>query len=270
MNISIEGNVAVVTGGGGAICGEIAYAFAGEGISVAVWDLSCEAAQKITEKIIAAGGKAIACACDVTDAAEVSKALAATLEQFGTVDILVNGAGGSRRETTTSAEKTFFDILPYDMQNVLALNYLSAVFTSQAIGKILGEKKNGSIINIASIAGILPLTRAVTYSDGKAAVVSFTRWLAVHMAQNYSPRIRVNAIAPGFILTQQNKFLLVDEQSGQLTERGKEVLNFVPTGRYGKPEEIVGTALWLVSEAASFVTGAVIPVDGGFTAFAGV
>lgn len=266
----LRGKIAVITGAGGAICGEIAKAFAQKGISVAIWDISLEAAWARRDEILALGGNALAVQCDATEKVNVASALQETLAEYETVDILVNGAGGSRKETTTSETLSFFDIAPEDMEAVLALNYLSAVLPSQAVGRIFAAKKAGVILNISSIAGISPLTRAISYSDGKAAANSFTRWLAVHMAQNYSPHIRVNAIAPGFMLTEQNRFLLIDEKTGEMTERGKQILRSVPAGRYGKPEEIVGAALWLVSESASFVTGAVIPVDGGYTAFSGV
>jgi len=186
------------------------------------------------------------------------------------VDILINGAGGSRKEATTSHELEFFDIKPEVLCEVMHLNYLSAVIPSQEVGRIFAWKKSGVILNISSIAGILPLTRAIAYSNGKAATNSFTRWLAVYMAQNFSPEIRVNSIAPGFVLTQQNRFLLMDEKTGKFTERGRKVLASTPMNRLGEPSEIVGAALWLVSEKASFVTGAVIPVDGGFSAYSGV
>jgi NAD(P)-dependent dehydrogenase (short-subunit alcohol dehydrogenase family) len=270
MNYHLEGKIAVITGGGGAICGEIAKAFATEGVSVAIWDLSLDAAQKMCEEIRSSGGNAMAVECNACEKRSVTAALKETLSKYKTVDILVNGAGGSRKETTTSNDLTFFDMEQEDMKAILSLNYLSAVIPAQAVGRIFAEKKAGVILNISSIAGILPLTRAISYSDGKAAVNSFTKWLAVHMAQEYSPHIRVNAIAPGFILTKQNRFLLIDEKTGKITERGKQILKSVPTGRYGKPWEIVGAALWLVSETASFVTGAVIPVDGGYSAFSGV
>ncbi len=270
MNYHLNGKVAVITGAGGAICGEIAKAFAGEDILVAVWDVSLDAAKKKCKEIESSGGKAFAVGCDVTEKESVTAALKKTLTEYGTVDILVNGAGGSRKETTTSNELTFFDIEPEDMKAILSLNYLSAVIPAQAVGRIFVEKKSGVIINISSIAGILPLTRAISYSDGKAATNSFTRWLAVHMAQEYSPNIRVNAIAPGFMLTEQNRFLLIDEKTGEITERGQQILKNVPMGCYGNPYEVVGAALWLVSDMASFVTGAVIPIDGGYSAFSGV
>ena len=270
MNFNLADKVAVVTGAGGAICGEIAQAFAVAGVKTALWDISLAAATKRTDEIISKKGKAIAVECDATDKASVALALDKTVSEYGTVDILVNGAGGSRKTTTTSQELSFFDIESEEMDSTMRLNYGSAVITSQAVGRIFAEKGSGVILNVSSIAGIRPLTRSVSYSDGKAATNSFTQWLAVHMAKEYSPSIRVNAIAPGFVLTEQNRFLLIDESSGEVTERGKDILRNVPAGRYGRPDELVGAALWLVSDLASFVTGAIIPVDGGFTAFSGV
>jgi NAD(P)-dependent dehydrogenase (short-subunit alcohol dehydrogenase family) len=270
MNYHLEGKIAVITGAGGAICGEIAKAFTGEGVLVAIWDISLDAAQRICEEIRSSGGNAIAIECDACEKSRVATALKETLSKYGTIDILVNGAGGSRKETTTSNDLTFFDIEPEDMKAIFSLNYLSAVIPAQTVGRIFAEKKSGVILNISSIAGISPLTRAISYSDGKAAVNSFTRWLAVHMAQGYSPNIRVNAIAPGFMLTEQNRFLLIDKKTGEMTERGKQIIKSVPMARYGKPQEIVGAALWLVSDTANFVTGAVIPLDGGYSAFSGV
>ncbi|MBD3306839.1 SDR family oxidoreductase [candidate division KSB3 bacterium] len=270
MDLQLAGKVAVITGAGGAICGEIAKAFASEGVCVAIWDVSFESACARRDEIRSAGGNALAVKCDATEKESVAFALKETLLEYGTVDILVNGAGGSRKETTTSDDLTFFDIDPEAMQAVLALNYLSAVIPSQAIGRLFAEKQAGVILNISSVAGICPVTRAISYSDGKAATNSFTRWLAVHMVQHYSPNIRVNAIAPGFMLTEQNRFLLIDAATGALTARGQQVIENVPVRRYGKAHEVVGAALWVVSEHASFVTGAVIPVDGGFTAFSGV
>lgn len=270
MDYGFRGKVAVVTGGGGSICGEIAKALALEGVSVAIWDVSIRAAEEKAGEINRAGGKAIPVMCDVLSRESVERATGETLERYGTVDILINGAGGSRKEATTSPECEFFDLDPEAIRDVFSLNYMSAVIPSQVVGRVFAQKKAGVILNISSVAGIQPLTRAVAYSNGKAATNNFTQWLAVHMAKNFSPEIRVNAIAPGFILTQQNRFLLIDEKTGMLTERGQQVIRFVPMGRLGKPEEIVGAALWLVSDLASFVTGAVVPVDGGFTAFSGV
>jgi NAD(P)-dependent dehydrogenase (short-subunit alcohol dehydrogenase family) len=266
----LSDKVAVVTGGGGAIGGAIARAFATEGASVAIWDKAFKAASEKAESIRSERGECFAFECDVTETAPVVSAFDETVSRYGTIDILVNAAGGSRAETTTSEKLPFFDLEPDEMIKTVGLNYLGTLIPSQAVGRMMAEKKAGCIINITSIAGILPLTRAISYSDAKAAANSFTRWLAVHMAQTYSPRIRVNAVAPGFLLTAQNRFLLVDEESGKLTPRGERILQRVPMSRFGEPDEIVGAALWLASDLAGFVTGAVIPVDGGFSAASGV
>ena len=265
-----EGKTAVVTAAGGAICGEIASGLAAEGANIAIWDINVEAARARVEAIGAVGGKATACACDATDKKSVAGALEETLAAFGTVDLLVNGAGGGDPRTTTTPELEFFDIVPDDVRRAMDLNHIATIVPSQAVGRILAEKEAGAIVNITSIAGGLPLSRALGYSNGKAAADSFTRWLAVHMATTYAPEIRVNAIAPGFMITEQNRFLLEDAATGGLTERGEAVLRNVPMARFGKPEEIVGAALWLLSEKASFVTGSIVTVDGGFSAFCGV
>lgn len=270
MNYNLKGKIAVIIGAGGAICGEIAKALSSEGVSVAIWDISLDNALKKCEEIRSLGGKAIAVKCNATKKGSVSSALKETLIKYGIVDILVNGAGGSRKKATTSPEQKFFDIDIEAMDMVMALNYMSMVIPSQLVGRVFADKKAGVILNITSIAGISPLTRAVSYSNSKAAANSFTQWLAVHMAQNYSPKIRVNAVAPGFMLTEQNRFLLIDEKTGRMTERGQQIINNVPMARYGQPQEIIGAALWLVSDMSGFVTGAVIPVDGGYMAFSGV
>lgn len=270
MDLNLGGKIAVITGAGGAIGGEIAKALAGEGAAVSIWDLSLDSAKARADEIIASGGLAQALECDATDRNCVAESTQAVLDEFGTIDILINCAGGSLRNATTSPDLTFFDIDSEALSSGIALNYTSAVIPSQAVGKVFAEQESGVILNISSIAGICPLTRAIAYSNGKAAVNSFTQWLAVHMASNYSPSIRVNAIAPGFMLTNQNRFLLVDEITGEMTDRGKQIISHVPLSRYGEPGELVGAALWLVSDSASFVTGAVIPIDGGFTAFSGV
>ena len=270
MELTLTSKKAIVTGAGGAIGGAISDALAGEGVHVALWDLRLEAAKAGAEKIRSSGGHVAAIGCDITDEASVNEAFAETLRVFGGVDMLINVAGGSSAAATTSDSQSFFDLIPEHMQKAVDLNYLGSVRCCQVVGRHFAERSAGAIVNITSIAGLRPLTRAISYSDAKAAFNSFTRWLAVHMALEYSPNIRVNAIAPGFFLTEQNRFLLIDEKTGDLTDRGNAVLKQVPVQRFGEPEEITGIVLYLVSDWAKFVTGAVIPVDGGFTAYAGV
>jgi NAD(P)-dependent dehydrogenase (short-subunit alcohol dehydrogenase family) len=270
LELGLKGKTAILTGAGGAIVGTISKALAREAVKVAILDISKEKCEAVAEEIKCSGGEAIAIKCDVTDPTAVRQATKKTLEQFKTIDILVNGAGGAVKDATTSPELSFFDIELEAMERGFSLNYFSTFLTSQTVGKIFSEKGEGTILNISSIAGIEPITRAVAYSDAKAAVVSFTKWLSVYMTKNYSPKVRVNAIAPGFILTEQNRFLLIDEKKDKFTERGQKIKETVPMARLGEPDEIVGAALWLVSDSASFVTGAVIPVDGGYIAYGGV
>ena len=270
MDLKLNNKTAVITGAGGAICGAIAEALSEEGANVSIWDLDKQAGDAKAETINSKGGKAIAVACDVLDRGNIEKAAEETVRAFGTIDILINGAGGAHKKATTSPDNEFFDLKTEDITHGVHMNYLSAVIPSQVVGKIFAEKKEGVILNITSVAGISPVTRAISYANGKAAATNFTKWLAVHMVQNYSPNIRVNAIAPGFIITKQNYFLLIDEKTEELTERGRTILDRVPINRFGKPEEIVGLALLLVSEKSSFVTGSVMTIDGGLTAFPGV
>ena len=265
-----EDSVAVVTGGGGAIGGAIAEALAGEGVRIAIWDLSPEAAERRAVRIQSAAGAALSVLCNVTRREDVEEAVRQTESALGPVNILINSAGGSRKESTTSPDLSFFDIPEKAMASTMALNYSGTVLPCQAVGRGFAERGKGVVLNIASIGGLRPLTRSVAYSNAKAAVVNFTEWLGVHMAQEYSPRIRVNALAPGFVLTDQNRFLLEDAETGEPTERGRTILGQVPMRRYGLPEEMVGAALWLVSDASSFVTGITVPVDGGLAAFLGV
>lgn len=270
MDMGIRGKTAVVTGGAGAIGSAISRSLVKEGVRVALWDIAGEMETRSSEAMAAEGGEAIAVSCDVTDRESISLALQTTLEQFGSVDILVSVAGGSMPAATTSHTQNLFDLPAVSMKTAFDLNYFGAVLCSQMVGRLFAEQSAGTIVHISSVAGIRPLTRAVSYSDAKSALISYTKWLAVHMALEYSPKIRVNAVAPGFIVTDQNRFLLLDEATGKLTARGESVLSQVPFGRFGSPEEICGAVLWLVSNHASFVTGAVILVDGGFTSFAGV
>ncbi len=266
----LQGKVAVVTGGGGVLCGAMSMALGQAGARVAVLDLFPEAAQKVVERLKANGDDAIAIKCDVLDKASIEAARDTVMGAFGRVDILVNGAGGNKKQATTSAELPFFDLPADAVQGVFNLNFIGTLLPCQIFGRLMAEQKHGVILNISSMNAFRPLTRIPAYSAAKAAVSNFTQWLAVHMAQEYSPNIRVNAIAPGFFLTEQNRFLLTDEASGELTPRGQTIINHTPMGRFGSPEDLAGALLWLLSPASSFVTGIVLPVDGGFSAFSGV
>jgi NAD(P)-dependent dehydrogenase (short-subunit alcohol dehydrogenase family) len=266
----LEGKVAVVTGGGGVLCGTMSEALARVGARVAVLDLFPEAAQKVVDKIEAEGGEATAIGCDVLDKASIESAADAVLAAYGQVDILINGAGGNKREATTSPELSFFDLPADAAQWVFNLNFIGTLLPSQVFGRLMAAQGEGIILNISSMNAFQPLTRIPAYSAAKAAVSNFTQWLAVHMAQEYSPSIRVNAVAPGFFLTEQNRFLLTDEATGGLTDRGQTIIDHTPMDRFGAAEELVGTTIWLLSPASAFVTGVVVPVDGGFSAFSGV
>jgi len=191
-------------------------------------------------------------------------------DEFGPVDTLINAAGGNNARATTSDDLSFFDIPQEAFTAVNELNLIGTVLPSQVFGRTMAEESQGVILNISSMTAFQPLTRIPAYSAAKAAVSNFTKWLAVHMAQKYSPDIRVNALAPGFFLTDQNRFLLTDEATGELTPRGQTIIDHTPMGRFGDPQDLLGSTLWLLSPASSFVTGIVVPVDGGFSAFSGV
>jgi len=240
------------------------------GVKVAVCDLIPSAAQRVADQIVAEKGVALAVQCDVLDRASIEKARDTVLDHFGRVDILINGAGGNKKQATTSSELSFFDLPPDAIRWVFDLNFLGTLLPSQVFGKIMARQGEGVILNISSMNAFRPLTRIPAYSAAKAAVSNFTQWLAVHMAQEYSPNIRVNAIAPGFFLTEQNRFLLTDQATGELTDRGRTIIAHTPMGRFGLPEDLLGTVLWLLAPASAFVTGVVVPIDGGFSAFSGV
>ena len=266
----LPGQVAAVTGGGGVLCGTMSRALGRIGAKVAVLDLFEEAAQRVADDIVNEGGEAIAVQCDVLDRTSLEEAFDAVLARFGRLDILINGAGGNKKQATTSPDLPFFDLPADAVRWVFELNLLGTLLPSQVFGKLMAEQGEGCILNISSMSAFRPLTRIPAYSAAKAAVSNFTQWLAVHLAQEYSPNIRVNALAPGFFLTAQNRFLLTDEATGELTPRGRTIIDHTPLGRFGDPEDLLGTLLWLLSPASAFVTGIVVPVDGGFSAFSGV
>lgn len=266
----ITGQVALVTGGSGVLGSAMARALAAAGAHVAVLGRRAAPAQTVAATITAAGGRALAVAADVLDRAALELALEQISAELGAVDILVNAAGGNRPGATVAPGGSFFDLDPQALREVTALNYEGTLLPCQVIGRQMAQRGCGCIVNISSVAANRPLTRVVGYSAAKAAVENLTRWLAVHMAREYNPAIRVNALAPGFFLTEQNRALLTNPATGELTPRGATILQHTPMARFGTPDELAQTLLWLVSPAAAFVTGAVIPVDGGFSAESGV
>lgn len=264
------GKTAVITGGGGVLCGEMARGLAGCNANIALLDRDVSLGEKVLATLSGTKGKHKVIFIDVLDKVKVQEAADQTISEFGKIDILINGAGGNNPKATTSPEQSFFDIPSEAIQFVSNLNLIGTILPSQIFGRKMVEQKEGIILNISSMNAFRPLTRIPAYSAAKAAVSNFTQWLAVHIAQEYSPNIRVNAIAPGFFLTEQNRFLLTEKETGALTARGKKILDHTPMGRFGVPEDLLGAVLWLLSPASKFVTGIVLPIDGGFSAFSGV
>lgn len=265
-----SGKTAAITGGGGVLCGEMARALAGCNANVVILDRDVALGDKALQTLKGTKGKHEVIFIDVLDKAKVQEAADALFAEYGHIDILINGAGGNNPKATTNAEQSFFDIPTEALQFVSNLNLIGTILPSQIFGKKMVEQKEGIILNISSMNAFRPLTRIPAYSAAKAAISNFTQWLAVHMAQEYTPNIRVNAIAPGFFLTDQNRFLLTNKATGELTERGKKILDHTPAGRFGSPDDLIGAMLWLLSPASNFVTGIVIPIDGGFSAYSGV
>ncbi len=267
----LDGKVALVTGGTGVICTPMCFALAAAGAKVVVLALEDDKVAAVAQEIKQNGGDAIGIKTDVLDKAALEAAAEQVAAAYGRVDILVNGAGGNRPDATTfPGQRTFFDIPPEALRWVFDLNFIGAMLSSQVFGKLMVEQGSGTILNISSMAAYTPMTRGVAYAAAKAAISNFTQWLAVYMALEHNPNIRVNAIAPGFFLGEQNRYLLIDEKSGELTARGHQIISLTPQGRFGVPDDLLGTLLWLVSDASRFVTGVVVPVDGGFMAYSGV
>ena len=273
--------MAVVTGGGGILCGCMAEALAECGAKVAVADLRQEAADKAAAAIRAKGGKAIGVACNVLEKGSLEQACAAIEKELGPVTMLINGAGGNHPKGTTTKEylfpddlkqtvegvTTFYDLDPKGVEFVFNLNFLGTLLPTQVFTKAMAKAGKGTVINISSMNAFTPLTKIPAYSGAKAAVSNFTQWLAVHFSK---VGVRVNAIAPGFFLTDQNRGLLT-KADGSLTPRGNTIIAHTPMGKFGQPDDLIGALLWLASgKGAGFVTGTVIPVDGGFSAFSGV
>lgn len=263
------GRSVMITGGTGVLGREIAKALVGCGANVALLARNRQKAEALVSEM-AGPGRAIIVEGDALQKDSLEAVAPIVIKEFGRIDCLVNGAGGNHPQATTNPDLSFFDIPEEALRFVFELNLLGTIFPSQIFGKQMVKQDEGVILNVSSMSAFRPLTRVLSYSAAKAGVNSFTQWLAVHLAEGYSPRIRVNAIAPGFFLTEQNRFLLTDQATGELTPRGQSIISHTPMRRFGEPEDLLGTVLWLLSPASAFVTGIVVPVDGGFSAFGGV
>ncbi len=266
---SLKDRVAIVTGGTGVLGGAMAAGLAAAGAKVAILGRRAEQAATVADALAADGGIAMPLPADVLDTAQLADARKAVLAKWGRIDILLNAAGGNSADATVFNDVTFFNLKQEAFQKMIDLNLVGSVLPSQVFGEAMAEAKRGSIINISSMASQRVLTRVIGYSAAKAGIDNFTRWLAVEMAHKYGEGIRVNAIAPGFFVGKQNRAFLLN-QDGGLSPRGQTIVDHTPMNRFGEPEELIGAAVWLASDAARFVTGVVVPVDGGFSAFGGV
>ena len=268
---SLSGHAIVITGGLGVLGQGIAAGLAAHGANLALLTRNVRSGDDFlgrleprdAERVLVVRG-------DVLDRDSLTRAAETVIERFGRIDALVNGAGGNHPQASTAPDRSFFD-LPLDaLRWAIDLNLIGTMLPCQVFGRHMAARGQGVILNVSSMNAFRPLTRIPAYSASKAAISNFTRWLAVHMAQEHSPRIRVNAVAPGFFLTAQNAFLLEDTEAGGLTPRGQRILEHTPMGRFGDPGDLLGAVIWLLSPASAFVTGIVVPVDGGFSAYAGV
>ena len=270
MNLfSLDNKVAVVTGGTGILGGAMARGLAQAGATVAILGRRVEVAEKLSTQFREEGLSAVALPANVLEKTSLESARETLLEQTGHVDILINAAGGNVPEATVIGDLTFFGLEQNALDHVFKLNLSGSILPSQIFGAAMAEQGSGTIINISSMAAQKPLTRVIGYAAAKAAIDNFTKWLAVDLAQKHGEGLRVNAIAPGFFVGEQNRSLLL-ENDGSLTTRGQQIIDHTPMGRFGEADELVGTAVYLASDAAKFVTGIVVPVDGGFSAFGGL
>jgi NAD(P)-dependent dehydrogenase (short-subunit alcohol dehydrogenase family) len=265
-----SGLTLVMTGGTGVLGAEMAAALVRAGANVAILARNPERAAELEARFAQGPGASALIRADVLSPESLAEAAAAVTARFGQVHALINAAGGNVPQATTNPGQRFFDLPVEALRQVVDLNLIGTMLPCQAFGRGMAEAGEGCIVNIASMAGVRPLTRTIAYSAAKAAVANFTQWLAVHMAQEYSPKIRVKAIAPGFFHTRQNHFLLYEEKTGELTARGRAIIDHTPMRRFGDPADLLGSLFWLLSPGAAFVTGTVVAVDGGFSAFSGV
>ncbi len=272
----VSGKVAVITGGGGELCGTMAAALGSMGVKVAILDLNLTGAQRVADEIEKNGGQALAIQCNVLDPEELHTCHQTVCQKWDGLDFLIPGAGGNDPRGTTAEEfleadkmrqvdgKNFFKLDLSGFRHVFDLNFLGTFLTIQAFAESMVTHRRGSIVNISSMSALTPLTKVAAYSAAKAAVSNFTQWLAVHFART---GVRVNALAPGFFMTEQLRFLHVDEKTGELSKRAQNVISHTPLGRYGVPEDLLGAIVWLLSDASSFVTGTIVTIDGGFSAY---
>jgi NAD(P)-dependent dehydrogenase (short-subunit alcohol dehydrogenase family) len=266
---NINGKVAVITGGSGVLGSKMAEGLLNAGAKVIILGTSEEKLNQKVKSLSKSTNDLMGLKCDVLNEKNIRNVNDEILKKFNRIDILINAAGGHVTRAVIGIDQTIFDLKIEDFGKVTDLNLYGTVLPTLVFGKSMAEQKSGSIINVSSMATQRAITRAVGYSAAKAAVENFTRWMAVEMAQKFGNGIRVNAIAPGFFLTEQNKEILTNED-GSITERGKTILNLTPFNRFGTPDELIGAVLWLAGNASKFVTGTVIPIDGGFSAFSGV
>ncbi|HEX5414728.1 MAG TPA: SDR family oxidoreductase [Chloroflexota bacterium] len=270
----VTDRVAVVTGGSGVLGGAMARGLVEAGARVCLLsrdETKLAAAVETLANLAPAGTQRVmGISADVTDLASLTAAADHLADQWGRLDILVNAAGGNQPAATTNPSQSFFNLPAAALREIIDLNLLGTILPCQVFARRMVPQRGGSIVNISSMAASRPLTRVIAYGAAKAGIDNFTRWLAVYLAKEVSPTIRVNALAPGFFIGVQNRALLLDAQTGGLTPRGQTIVDHTPMGRFGEPSDLVGTLLWLVSDASRFVTGIVVPVDGGFSAFGGV
>lgn len=265
----LRGKVAVVTGATGVLGSVMARGLAGAGARLGILGRRLERAKDVAAEIERAGGEAMPLAADVLIREDLERSREHLLQRWGALDILVNAAGGNLPQATLTDGGSIFDLPVEAWRKVLDLNFLGTVLASQVFGQVMAEARTGCIVNISSMAALRALTRVPAYAAGKAAVENLTRWLSVELARKYGPGLRVNAIAPGFFIGEQNRTLLLNAD-GSFTPRGSRIMEHTPAGRFGEPDDLISTLIWLCGPGSRFVNGAVIPVDGGFSAFGGV